>query len=190
LYHKQAVIFCARHQIKHKNTIICKNLGAKIVEIYPGYLSVVQHRALEYAKKRDDRYYINFGAYSEQNINLLITRTQKVIEKWNKMAQTSASSSSQEPDEIWVAVGSGTLLTAILTATKKAHIYGVQVGADVDIKDPRVTILKYDKPFEYESRFEAPFASMAHYDRKAFELLIKRRGYNPKKNILFWNVLG
>jgi hypothetical protein len=185
LYKKQAVIFCARHKIKHKNTLICKQLGAKIMEIYPGYLSVVQHRALEYANKHDDRYYINFGAYSEQNIQLLVKRAQKVIEKWKKVSQRM-----QEPDEIWVAVGSGTLLTAILNATKKAHIYGVQVGAEVDIRDPRVTILKYNKPFEYESQFEVPFESMAHYDRKAFEMLIDRRGYNPKKNILFWNVLG
>ena len=189
LYNKQAVIFCARHKIKHKNTLICKQLGAKIVEIYPGYLSVVQHRALEYSNKSDDRYYINFGAYSEQNIRLLVKRTQKVIEKWRKNPHRS-SLRSQEPDEIWVAVGSGTLLTAILQATKKTHVYGVQVGADVDIKDPRVTILKYNKPFEYESRFETPFESMAHYDRKAFEMLIQKRGYNPKKNILFWNVLG
>lgn len=186
VYNKQAVIFCARHQIKHKNTLICKKLGAKIVEIFPGYLSFVQYKAVEYANKKADRHYINFGAYSEQNIGLLVKRAQKVLDKWRKVSQNT----SQEPDEIWVAVGSGTLLTAILMATKKAHIYGVQVGADVDIRDPRVTILKYDKPFEYESRFEVPFASMAHYDRKAYEMLVQHRGHNPKKNILFWNVLG
>jgi tryptophan synthase beta subunit len=188
LYNKQAVIFCARHKIKHKNTLICKQLGAKIVEIYPGYLSVVQHRAIQYANKSDNRYYINFGAYSEQNIGLLVNRVEKVIEKWKK--DPSVPSKKTEPDEIWVAVGSGTLLSAILHATKKTHIYGVQVGANVDIKDPRVTIIKYNKPFEYESKFETPFDSMAHYDRKAFEMLIHYRGYNPKKNILFWNVMA
>ena len=186
-YNKQAVIFCARHKIKHKNTLLCKKLGAKIVEVFPGYLSVVQHRALEYASKSDDRHYINFGAYSQQNLGLLAKRTQKVIEKWRKEPLVGTK---KEPDEIWVAVGSGTLLSAILEATKKTHIYGVQVGAEVDIKDPRVTIIKYNKPFEYESKFETPFASMAHYDRKAFEMLIQHRGYHPKKNILFWNVLG
>lgn len=186
LYNKQAVIFCARHKIKHKNTLICKNLGAKIMEIYPGYLSVVQHRALEYSNKKADRYYINFGAYSEQNLQLLVKRAQKVLDKWRKVSHNTA----KEPDEIWVAVGSGTLLTSILNATKTSRIYGVQVGAEVDITDPRVTILKYGKPFEYESQFEVPFESMAHYDRKAFEMLIQNRGYHPKKNILFWNVLG
>lgn len=191
VYNKQAVIFCARHQIKHKNTLICKQLGAKIVEIYPGYLSVVQRRAMDYAIKKEERFYINFGAYSEENIGLLAKRTQQVVDKWRKMPKiTGTSPKKTEPDEIWVAVGSGTLLTAILEATKKTHLYGVQVGADVDIKDPRVTILKYNRPFEYESTFEAPFESMAHYDRKAFEMLIQNRGYHPKKNILFWNVLG
>lgn len=187
LYNKQAVIFCARHKIKHRNTLICKQLGAKIVEIYPGYLSVVQHRAIQYANKNDNRYYINFGAYSEQNIGLLANRVEKVIHKWK---QYQSIDSKKEPDEIWVAVGSGTLLTAILHATKKTHIYGVQVGANVDIKDPRITIIKYDKPFEYESKFETPFVTMPHYDRKAFEMLIHNRGYNPKKNILFWNVMA
>ena len=52
------------------------------------------------------------------------------------------SSKTTEPDEIWVAVGSGTLLTAILNATKNTHIYGVQVGANVNISDSRVTIIK------------------------------------------------
>jgi tryptophan synthase beta subunit len=187
-HNKKAVIFCARHKIKHKNTIICKELGAKIVEIYPGYLSVVQRRAMDYAEKKDDRFYINFGAYSEINVGLLTKRVQKAIEKWKK--EPSVGTRKTEPDEIWVAVGSGTLLTAILKATRRTHIYGVQVGGDVDIKDPRVTILKYHKPFEYESSFETPFPSMTHYDRKAFEMLIHNRGYHPKKKIMFWNVMG
>lgn len=191
MHNKQAVIFCARHKIKHRNTLICKQLGAKIVEVYPGYLSVVQYRALEYASKNDNRLYINFGAYSEENLGILVKRAQKVIAKWKKAPKpVGAPPKKAEPDEIWVAVGSGTLLTAILEATTRTHIYGVQVGAEVTIKDPRVTIIKYDRPFEYESPFETPFPSMSHYDRKAFEMLIQKRGYHPKKNILFWNVMG
>ncbi len=175
---KKATIFCAKHNIKHKNTLLCKKYGAKIVEIFPGYLNVIQKRANDYCNLSNNRMLINFGAYSDRALELIEKRVSSVLKSIKK-----------EPDEIWVAVGSGTLITGILNATKTTKIYGIQVGADFNIDNKRVTILKYPKPFQYESKFETPFPSMSNYDRKAFELLIKNRE-NSEKNILFWNVMG
>lgn len=176
---KKATIFCARHKIKHKNTLLCEKYGAKIIEIFPGYLNVIEKRASDYCNLSDDRMLINFGAYSDNSLKLIEKRVLTLLKKLK-----------EEPDEIWVAVGSGTLITGILNATNKTHIYGVQVGAEFKLDNPRVSIIKYPKPFQYESKFETPFPSMGNYDKKAYEMLIKNRGYNSSKNILFWNVLG
>lgn len=178
LYNKQAIIFSAKRRSPHRHTLLCKDLGAIIADVSPGYLSVVQHRAKQFCYGNDQAHYIDFGAYSDIHIDLLSNRCEMVIDKLG-----------YEPDEIWCAVGSGTLLSSILKATKTAHIYGVVVGADCHIVDPRVILIKYDKPFDYESKFPTPFPSNANYDRKAFETLMKyRNGYD--RSILFWNVMG
>jgi hypothetical protein len=67
------------------------------------------------------------------------------------------------------------------------------LGAELRLKaqlNERLTIIKYDKPFSFESKFNCPFPSNPNYDRKAFEILIRERGYDPDINILFWNVLA
>jgi threonine dehydratase len=92
----------------------------------------------------------------------------------------------KEPDEIWCAIGSGTLVDSILLATETAKIYGVQVGAEYTGKHERLTVLKYPKSFDKLSKFVAGFPSMPNYDLKAFELCIKHK---HSKDVLFWNVL-
>jgi hypothetical protein len=48
---KRATIFVARRAKPHPRTIEASNLGAKVVSIAPGYLSVVQSRARQYCKR-------------------------------------------------------------------------------------------------------------------------------------------
>lgn len=175
-YDKQAIIFSAKRKKPHHHTALCKELGATIAEVSPGYLSLVQHRAKQYCNDNPQAHYIDFGAYSETNIYLLSNRCKMVVEKLGK-----------EPDEIWVAVGSGTLLRSILKATTTSRIYGVLVGADFHIDDERVTLIRHPRPFEYESKFETPFPSNANYDRKAFEMMMQSR---RNGSVLFWNVMG
>ena len=172
---KSATIFCAKRKIKHPNTLRCIRAGAKIVEVSPGYLSVVEKRAEDYCAKRPDCVKIVFGANTPENIETITKRATKVIEKLGR-----------EPDEIWVAVGSGTIVQGILGAVKKAKVFGVQVGAEVNIKHPQLKIIKYPLPFEEESKIEVDFPSMPNYDRKALEVCLRR---HKGKHVLFWNVL-
>jgi len=172
----KATIFCAKRKIKHPNTMKCVEYGAKIVEVFPGYLSVVEKRARDYCEGKPHTYKIEFGANTPENINIIAKRTQQVFHKMK-----------MEPDEIWVAVGSGTLISGILQAVNKARVYGVIVGSDFHLKHPNLTLLKYPKPFDTESHINIDFPSMANYDRKAFELCLKH--HNKSKNVLFWNVL-
>lgn len=171
---KKATIFCAKRKKRHLNTIKIIELGANVIEIEHGYLSVIEKRAREYCEKTGAEKLI-FGANTERNKKLL---TQRVIEVINHL--------ENEPEEIWCAIGSGTLVEAILQGTKTAKIYGVQVGKEYKEEHPRLTVLKYDKGFEIESNFKSPFPSMPNYDLKAFEYCTK---YKKADNVLFWNVL-
>jgi Pyridoxal-phosphate dependent enzyme len=173
----KATIFCAKRANKHPNTLKCIEYGAKIVEVYPGYLSVVEKRAKDYCEGKPHVHKFVFGANTPENIAKIAQRTKKVFQKLGK-----------EPDEIWVAVGSGTIISGILQATNRAKVYGVVVGTDTQISHPNLTLLKYPKSFEYESKLETEFPSMPNYDRKALELcLAHKRPSN--KTVLFWNVL-
>lgn len=171
---KNAIIFCDKRKQRHENTQICEDYGAKIVEVPVGYLSVVEARAREYAE-RTGAIKLLFGAKEDRNINIISDRVREAIKQLKK-----------EPDEIWCAIGSGTLVTAILRATTTAKVIGVQVGQDCNIKDDRLTVLKYHKSFDKPSLIDIPFKSTANYDRKAFEYCIERKGSG---SILFWNVL-
>ena len=177
---KKATIFCARRKTNHSNTIKCIEYGANIIEVYPGYLTCVEKQAREYCFGKKNVKKIVFGAKSDENIKLSADRTRQVIHQLGK-----------EPDEIWVAVGSGTLITGILQCiTENVKVIGVQIGAEFipDKEYKNLTIYKYPKPFEYESAMKIEFPSMKNYDLKAFEMCLKHKK-ECCKNILFWNVL-
>jgi hypothetical protein len=173
---KQATIFCAKRKHKHPNTKRCIQNGAKIVEVPNGYLSVVEKHAKDYVAENAKRWKIEFGAQSPDNIDIITKRAKRVIRKLGR-----------EPDEIWVAVGSGTIVQGILGAIKRAKVYGVQVGAKVDIKHPQLTLYEYPHPFERESVLWTEFPSMANYDKKAFEMCLEK--HKKGHMVLFWNVL-
>lgn len=184
---KKATIFCAKRNLKHANTLACIDNGANIIEVYPGYLTCVEKKAREYCiGKTNSVKKIAFGAKSNETIELIAHRTRQVIHHFK-----------QQIDEIWVAVGSGTLITGILQGLKSSHVnvkvFGVQVGADIEehIRNEyeNLTIITYPKPFEYESKLQINFKSMKNYDLKAFELCLDYNKGCTNKTILFWNVM-
>lgn len=174
-YGKKATIFTARNQTKYDNTILAQERGADIMEIYPGYLSTVQKRARDYCVQ-NEAVYVEFGG--NPFVDILVEYVKKVVMDYGK-----------EPDEIWIAVGSGTVADAILKATKDSIVYGVQVGKACSLVHPRLKLLQFDKPFKTKSKVVAPFQSMPHYDLKAYEMMIRTRGFYPDGDVLFWNVM-
>lgn len=172
---KQAVIFCAKRKIPHKNSLTAKAMGAKVYQVPYGYLSNVQSKAKKYCNQNDAQY-LTFGADSPLAINAISKRMQAVIRQIG-----------QEPDLIYCAIGSGTLVKGIIKGTKNAKVCGVMVGKECTLKHERLKIIKYPKAFEKISKCQSPFPSCENYDLKAWELLLKTRGKND--NIFFWNVL-
>lgn len=116
------------------------------------------------------------------NIKLLSIRTKNVISKLGR-----------EPDEIWVAIGSGTLISGILRAvSNNVKVFGVQVGTDFTAEKEynNLTVIKYPKPFDKVSKLKIDFPSTPNYDLKAFELCIENnKEVHNNKMVLFWNVL-
>lgn len=166
-------IFCAKRNIMHKNTLRCKELGANIIEVPYGYLSVVEKHAREYCKKPYCKKIIFGGSDYIDAIETHVTNTMNKINKNNEI------------NEIWCAVGSGTLVSAICRACPNIKVYGVMVGGNVNIQYPNLELIKYPKPFAYECRFKADFPSMPNYDLKAYEMCMQ----HYKEHVLFWNVL-
>jgi hypothetical protein len=176
---KIATIFCAKRNIKHSNTLKCLEYGANIIEVPYGYLSVIEKKTREYCKDKPFTHKINFGANDNINKEILSVRVKHVLDKLDKL-----------PNEIWCAIGSGTLVSCIINAIpKEIKVFGVQVGKDFKEKYDNLTIIKYHKSFDKESKIKIDFPSTPNYDLKAFEICLDYYKNNKDKNILFWNVL-
>jgi hypothetical protein len=181
---KKTTIFCAKRNKKHINTLKCIGLGANVVEVPYGYLTVVEKRARDYCLTRPNTKKIVFGAKDERNIQILSERAAQVF------AQIGTPL-----DQIWCAIGSGTLVTSIARSVLKdtTKVYGVQVGAEFT-PPPHlgINVIKYEKRFEQPSKYSASFPSMENYDLKAFEKCVQNTREKVEKGgqILFWNVYG
>jgi 1-aminocyclopropane-1-carboxylate deaminase/D-cysteine desulfhydrase-like pyridoxal-dependent ACC family enzyme len=173
---KKATIFCAKRKTPHRNSIRVKNLGGNVMQVKSGYLSVVEKRARDYCEAVGAKKLV-FGANDP-----------KAIESISETMKEISNLLGFEPDQIFLPVGSGTLLKGVVKGTKEAKIFGVQVGKEFEDKvSNRVAIIKYPKPFDYESKYKSPFPSCSNYDLKAWEICEKMK--NKNKRVLFWNVL-
>lgn len=171
---KKATIVCAKRQKLHSNTKYCLSIGANIIEVKCGYLSVVEKRAREYAEQ-SGAVKIVFGANTIENKNIIAKRVKEVI---NEIGN--------EPKEIFCAIGSGLLVESIIQATETAKVYGISVGKDYTNKHERLKVIKHHLGFDKESKFVAGFRSMPNYDLKAFEYCLMNR---ETDDTMFWNVL-
>lgn len=175
---KECVIFCANRKKKHAHTLEVEKLGGVLNEtLKGGYLNVVQSKAKKFVSDNPTYQYIEFGGNYDFGIDIISQTMKQVIKKLGK-----------EPDEIYCAVGSGTLVKGILKGTKNAKITGVIVGKDFNFQHERLNLIKYPKKFENISRCKVPFQCMPNYDLKAFEICLERLGEHHNNDVLFWNV--
>ena len=167
-YHccKQATIFVAARGVASPRTREAQAYGARVIEVAPGYLSVVQARAKAYAIKRG-AFYVDFGG---GNIpSGAITQTAEALDI--------------APDQVWCAAGSGTLARALKRAWPQARLFAVAVGKTVSLGDGIVVLpsaYKYEEP----CRSPTPFPANPIYEAKAWEMLKP----DPNSSVVFWNV--
>lgn len=169
---KLATIFVAKRERPHARALMAKQLGAKVVQVTPGYLNVVQARARAYCEATG-AFLVPFGADLPESVDAIAE---------------AAIATAIEPDEIWCAAGSGVLARGLAAAWPKARRYAVQVGRALT-KDEVASaeIITHRQKFGDASKDATPFPSDRHYDAKAWEICEARRGAGL---VLFWNVTG
>lgn len=169
---KRATIFVAKRAVTHNRALEAKRVGAKVMLVSPGYLTVVQARAKEYCNRT--------GA-------LLAPFGVDLPEALEAIAE-AARSTGLEPDEVWCASGSGVLARGLAKAWPHARRHVVQVGRELSPADVLgATIHIARLPFSTPSKARVPFPCDPHYDTKAWELCKIKRGPGL---VLFWNVTG
>lgn len=169
---KRAVIFVAKRKELHPRAKLVKKLGGKVVPVPYGYLNVVQSAASEYAKKKK-AYLLPFGMDSEFAVDSIAE---------------AALALKIKPDEVWCAAGSGTLARGLRKAWPKARHHAVQVGRTLSKKEVGgAKIHIYPRGYDQHAKTEPPFPSDPHYDAKAWEVCVAKRG---KGKVVFWNVVG
>lgn len=167
---KRATIFVAQRARPHARTLEAARLGAKVVPVAPGYLSVVQSRAREYCRNTGAAL-IPFGAEIPGSIEAIAA---------------AARATGLQPDEVWCAAGSGVLARGLALAWPKARRHVVQVGRDLKPKDVAgAHIHVHPLAFGRTAKAAPPFPSDAHYDAKAWEVCV---GSSGPGQVLFWNV--
>lgn len=169
---KRATIFVAKRAQPHPRALMAKRLGAKIMQVSPGYLSTVQARAREYSRQVGARL-APFGVDMPEAIAAIAT---------------AACSIGIEPDEVWCTSGSGVLARGLATAWPKARRHVVQVGRALSADEVAgANIHVYPLPFGREARSKPVFPSDPHYDAKGWEQCVAHKGSG---RVLFWNVAG
>jgi len=169
---EKATIFVAKRATPFINQVIDRHYGAKVVQVPYGYLSNVTSKAKKYCEGRPNRKLIEWGGASY--IDLITQRAKQVLKKTGHL------------NEIWCAIGSGTLVQGIMGAVPPStQVYGIQVGAAYKgAKYPNLHVIVYPKPFKYESKLDLPFQSNRNYDRKVLEIALER----ATGKALMWNV--
>lgn len=169
---RRATIFCAKRAEPHPRTRQAHALGAKVVMVAPGYLSVVQARAKAYCVETG-ACLAPFGMDMPEAV----------------AAIAGAAASLGEPfDEVWCASGSGVLPRALAQAWPLARRVCVQVGRALvpdEVAGARIEVAAL--PFGKPDTGATPFPCDRHYEAKAWHRCVAGRG--PGR-VLFWSVLG
>lgn len=167
---RKATLFVAERAKPHARTLEASRLGAKVIPVSPGYMTVVQSRAREYCRETG-AFLIPFGVDFPEAIATIAD---------------AARATGADPDEVWCASGSGVLARGLAMAWPKARRHVVQVGRELSPRDiAGATIHIHPKKFGETASIKPPFPSDPHYDAKAWEVCMAKRGPGE---VLFWNV--
>lgn len=176
---KRCVIVTAHRKEKHAHTLTVKELGGRVFEVKTNAFQSRLEKVGREIAQSDGLFKIEFGANYDFGIETISQRMKAITAKLGR-----------EPEEIFCAVGSGTLLKGILRGTEKAKIFAVMVGKNHTLDEfdhqNRVELIRHRLPFQKPLAIKTSFQPNATYEAKAFEVCRQRR--NKEKLTLFWNV--
>lgn len=185
-FEQKITIFTAQRKELHPMQRRAMEKGAVLVAVPYGYLSNVTAKAKAYAAEKG-AFYLPFGFDVPDAQHAYLNFLDRVI-----------SALARPVDQVWIAAGSGMLARAYAAAFPDAEVVGVSVGKALAHPEafgllphyPQPTFVTYPQPFHKACDFPVPFPSCANYDRKAWHHCKIFADRNPKKQILFINVLG
>jgi len=173
----RVTLFYAQRAHWHARQTQAQANGARIVQIRPGYMAVVQKRARDYADAAGAMFLpLGFDVpAAEQPFVAFMTTVRRLL---------------GGVDEVWCAAGSGMLARCLGRAFPDSAVHAVTVGLAsrhaVQSFGSNVTLHACRYRFEQECKTPAPFPTCANYDKKAWEIAVSQ----AKGRALFWNVLG
>lgn len=168
-YDRKATVVCAARNRKHPRTERTIELGATVLEVRPGYLSVVRKRAEEYCE-RTGACLLPWGLDCDEMVKGVADR---------------AKQTGLTPKEVWCVAGSGTLTRGLQLAWPNAKHYAVQVGATPN--HGNATLLKADEKYEENARRPPPYPACGNYDAKLWRFVVSKA---VRPAALIWNVAG
>jgi len=169
---RRATIFVAKRATPHPRALEAKRAGASVLQVSPGYLTVVQARARAYCAATG-AWLLPFGADTPESVAIIAA---------------AARSLAIAPDEVWCAAGSGVLMRGLSAAWPGARRHAVQIGRTLSPPDVAgAAIHVYPRPYDFALRGAAPFPADPHYDAKAWAVCAREHGPGL---VLFWNVTG
>lgn len=174
---QKVTLFTAERKELHQRQKQAVANGAEIKMVAPGYLTVVQKRARDYAAATGALFLpLGFDLPAASAPFLEAIRAVRAI--------------VGDPPEVWCATGSGMLARCLAVGFPSSKVIGIAVGlksrhgaqempANAELREAAL-------PFDREERKQAPFPSCPNYDRKAW--MEAERSAAPGS--LFWNVFG
>lgn len=174
-YHlgKKCSIFIVSGLTEFRPTTIARNYGANINSI-KGSLKDVQDEAILFAEN-NGYYYLEFGLDIDIfKINLKLALSSVLFDR------------DSYTGTIWLAVGSGTLLSILLELYPNAKFSAVIVGKEYKTNNSRVKIYKAPEKFYDPAKVIPPYNSEITYDAKVWSIVVS----NARGGDMIWNVAG
>jgi hypothetical protein len=179
----KCTMFVAKRKIKHENTLLAEENGAQVVEIFPGYLSVVKKRAKEYVDvDPKTRVIVPWGGCEPEYRAHLTSAIVRAL--------TSAITTLEmlEPKRMWVCVGSGTLFESLHEALPNTRFNLVLVGAKYQVQSRHrervIAVYKAPEKYEKKAKNKPPYPSNLWYDAKMWQFITA----HAREGDFVWNV--
>lgn len=144
---------------------LAQAVGAALVEVPYGYMSVLRARAGHYCSQHPDAAWLPYGLHMPEMVRAI--------------AAIAREQYPHQPTEVWCAAGSGTLAAGLRNAFPNSMVHAVRVGSKCTV--PGVVLHDAPEQFQRPAKVKPPFYSCENYDAKVWRFAKDGTG-------LFWNV--
>lgn len=169
---KKCNLFIMSSDREYTPSVIAREYGAEI-KIISDSLKNIQEIARIYARD-NNLVYLEFGLDTDIFRDNLFSSLSRV------------GLNLDYSGTIWLAVGSGTLLSVLMKLFKRARFGVVIVGKKYESRDERIRIFVSPDKFYEDTKIQPPYNSSLSFDGKIWPIVLE----NAKDGDMIWNVAG